>query len=151
MWQAQSESIVEVLLETIVSKCNGWSAASGTEFPGIDLVCNNAERELWLINIVEYRGSESEFQKCMRDAIARLILMMHHDFTVNRFGLAERNKDADPALVRYGLAIPDSSACIAFAAKIPNRIRTLTQMAIILVSQNGSKLFLPSVPLTKEA
>jgi hypothetical protein len=139
--------IIDALLSTIFSRENGWNVADRHEYATCDVTVENDDREVWLVNVAANGQEAPNFDDVLYTTIGRLLPAMTRDYEVNSLGLAERDDRQDPALVRYGVALPDTRACINSAARIPNRVRRVLQLSLIVVSPGSCGLFLPSVPI----
>jgi hypothetical protein len=143
-------TLIEILLRTNFSDQNGWSIGRRRQYFDIDLTCENSERVVWLVNVCEFLANDVVFRAGIRDAIARLLLNMGQGFPVNMFGLAEPDEAADPALVRYAVAIEDTADGVAYLSRVPQRIRLITQLSFILISsESETRLYLPGVSITE--
>jgi hypothetical protein len=123
----------------------GWSIKSDrTCFPYADLIANGTDGETWLI---AFADDDVDRLAAVCLALGRLILMMDRECATGAFGLPIPDPAVDPPLLRYAIAVPNNDAWKRQVRAIPERIRRILHLVVLLVSDEDVTKYLPGVPV----
>ncbi len=123
----------------------GWRIESDRErFPHADLIAVGSDGEMWL---VAFADDDDDRLAAVCQALGRLVLMMDRECATGAFGLPTPDSRLDPPLLRFAIAVPDDDAWKRQVRAIPERIRRLLHLVVLLVSDKDVTKCLPSVPV----
>jgi hypothetical protein len=137
--------MLKALVATMLCKKNGWNVKTGdTRFPHADVIAVRPCQETLLI---AFATDVSDRRSAVCLALGRLLLMMDREVSSEAFGLPMADATLDPPLIEYAIAVPDDEAWIRQVREIPDRIRRLLYLQVLLVSDDQVALILPGVPI----